>query len=359
MRATRASAVRGRLWLAAAACLAPLALAPDPASGRMVARAAGGAAHMTYIATPAGANASPEVWLADADGGDARELGRASTAVLSPDGAFVAAVRPAAGSATHGSSLVLYTLTRKPTARVLRTSTAQLTILAWSPDDRWIAVVDGDSLVAVPLSGTPRTIATGTINGASFAPSQPDRLVFAKAQSLLVSAAVDLYTVSLRGGSAAAITHDGLSEYPLWGPRGIVFSRELSHSSPTYQLWSIGSNGSGAKQLTNVTLSAPFYGLEPVAISANGKHLLANLVGDNQTEAWTVDLSAKPVAARDLGGTGLTTIGNAISRDGSSILLTEDSGSSNTTSQSVAMVPWSGGSATTLAAHGAFASWNR
>jgi len=40
----------------------------------------------------------------------------------------------------------------------------------WAPDDSWIAVTDGNSLVAVPLHGKARVLTTGTIAGASFAP---------------------------------------------------------------------------------------------------------------------------------------------------------------------------------------------
>jgi Tol biopolymer transport system component len=318
---------------------------------------------MTFIATPVGSSTSPEVMLATGSGGDPKPLGPATTAVLSPNGDYVAAVRSGSGSAAHGSSLVLYSVASRRPARVLRSSSAQLTILAWSPDSAWIAVIDGDSLVAVPLlHGKARTIATGTINGASFAPTPPDRLVFARAASLLVGSKVNLYTVSLSGGAPRALTHDGLSQYPLWGPNGIVYSREESQSSTTYQLWSIKSDGGHPRQLTDLTLSASFYGLEPIAFSANGQHLLANLVGANTTEAWTIDLSAKQVLARDVGMPDATTIGNAISSDGSTLLLTEGSAElagNDFEGQSVAIVPWSGGLPTVVAAHAAFASWSR
>lgn len=358
MRATWAGKPAGRLWLlSVGGCLLAFAALSASASGRALINHALHGARMTYIAAPR-PGAPTVVMLANADGSAPRALGPASTAVLSPSGGEVAAVRPRSGAAAHGSVLVLYGVPKKTaTVRILRSSSSQLTILAWSPDDRWIAAIDGDTLIAVPLHGKVKVIASGTINGASFAPGAPDELVFAKAESVLASAPVNLYTVSLTGGRPVAITTDGLSEYPLWGPSGIVYSRELSHSSPTYQLWSVQPSGRGAKQLTNLTLTAPFYGLEPIAFSASGKHLLANLVGDNATEAWTVDLTTTPAVAHELGVPGTTTIGNAISRDGSEILLTEGSGSP--TDQWVATIPWAGDTETTLAAHSAFASWNR
>ena len=344
---------------AAAAALVPIGSRQDAG---VLAQVASTPRRMTFITAASAPSSGNDVVLAASNGSNPRALGRASTAVLSPNGQFVAAVSPGSGTPPQGSTLVIYKLSRNPvSSRTLRTSTGQLTILAWSPDSRWIAALDGTSLVAIPLSGHARVITTGTIDGASFAPDKPDRLVYAKAASLLVSAPVNLYIDALSGGSPHALTSDGLSEFPLWGPNGIVFSREASHTTTSYQLWQVKSDGHGARQLTNVTVSAPFYGLEPVAISADGKHLLANLVGNGTTEAWAVDLGANPPVARALGPAGVTTIGNAISRDGLVVLLTGGSSAtpSDLTAQSVEIEPWAGGTPTQLAAHAAFASWDR
>jgi hypothetical protein len=369
------SGLPGRLSLACAgALLATLAASPPAASGSVVptTQARAGAAtivqapraplRMTFLTASAGATSGPEVMLAGPAGSDPRLLGSASTAVLAPNGQFVAAVQQGTGSPPHGSSLVLYHVSKTPVSvRTLRSSTSQLTILAWSPDSDWVAVLDGDSLLVVPLKGKARAIATGTINSASFAPTTPDRLVFAKATSLLVTARVNLFTVSAKGGAPVQLTHDGLSQYPLWGPDGIVFSREASHTNTTYQLWLVRSDGRDARQLTNVAISAPFYGLEPVAISSNGRHLLANLVGNGATETWGVSVAAKPTVLWELGSPSSPTTGNAISRDGKMVLVTEGAGSLSNDDfggQTVVWVPWAGGTATTLAEHAAFASWN-
>jgi hypothetical protein len=257
--------------------------------------------------------------------------------------------------------LVLYTLGSKKPPRTLNASAAQLTILGWSPDNRWIAVTDGDSLFVVGLHGTVRKLATGPISGASFAPNGTDRLVFAKAASLLVGAAVNLYTVALSGGKPVAITSDGLSEYPLWGPHGIVFSREASSSSTTLELWLLRP-GHGEHQLTDVTVSAGYSGLEPVALSRNGQHLLANLVGEQASQAWCIDLASSPVAEHAVALPASTTIGNALSRNGDDVLLTAEAAATtgdDFSNGSVLIVPWAGGAATTVTMHGAFASWNR
>src|SRR5471030_2938012 len=100
------SGLPGRLSLACAgALLATLAAGPPAASGSGVpaTQARAGAAtivqapraplRMTFLTAPAGATSGPEVMLAVPAGSDPRLLGSASTAVLAPNGQFVAAVQ--------------------------------------------------------------------------------------------------------------------------------------------------------------------------------------------------------------------------------------------------------------------------
>jgi Tol biopolymer transport system component len=336
--------------------LSALAMAP-PAS--VLPR---GSAELTYITPASGTAKSSEVMLAAANGNDARALGPASTAVLAPNGRYVAAVTVKSSQAANQSSLVLYSASGKPGPKTLRHSGGPLTLVGWSPDSREIAVTDGDSLVVVRLSGVARVVASGTITGASFAPNTPDRLVYASAASLLVSSKVDLYVVSAAGGAALRLTNDGLSEYPLWGPKGIIFSHEYSSANPAYQLWFVNPQTDGEQALTNLTMPEGFTGLEPIAISKDGEHLLANLNAPDTSEAWVINLDAAHPVPRELGAPGMATVGNAISRDGSMILLTDGYGSpadADATSQSVDAVQWNGATSTVLARRGAFASWTR
>ena len=344
---------RRRVSYAVAALLA--AAAVNAASAGAVT-----AARLTYIAAPATSSTNPQLVLAHANGAGAHRLGPASTAVLSPDGAYVAAVGPGTGSPATGSTLVLYAVRSKRPVRTLRVSAAQLTILAWAPNDAWIAVADGNSLVAIPLRGKARRLGTGPIAGASFAPRAPDHLVFAQAASAQAGAPVNLFSVSMTGGVAAQLTHAGLNEWPLWGPNGIIYSHAEAASGSTLQLWQLAAGRATA--ITNVPLSPQWNGFEPVAISADGHHLLANLVGENARQAWCVDLSTSPVSERPLPGAGTTTIGNAISRNGSQVLVTAGTGTlagDDFSKSTVVIVPWSGGSVRTVAQHGAFASWDR
>jgi len=356
---------RPSLACVASACLALLGAGTGTAYGQTVPAVGvvGSGGLLTYITPATSANTSTEVVLAKANGSDPQTLGPGGPAVLAPNGKFVAAVTSTAAQASHGSSLILYTVGKKSAPRTLEKTADQLTLVAWSADSSEIAVIDGDALVVVSRGGVARTVSTGpagtAITGASFEPNS-QRLVYALASSLLVGAPVNLYTVAASGGTATEITHDGYSQNPLWGPNGIVFSRATTKDS-AYQLWFIEANGHDAEPLTHVAISAPFSGLEPIAFSQNGKHLLANLIGQNTAQAWVVDLSTKHVVARELGAPGAVTIGNAISADGKRILLTNGYSSlsdDDFSGLSVEAVPWSGVSSKLLAAHGAFASWS-
>ena len=163
------------------------------------------------------------------------------------------------------------------------------------------------------------------------------------------------------GTPTRQLTHDGRSEYPLWCPSGIIYSRETPRKTspyPSLQLWQMNADGSGRRQLTNLKVDTKLVGLTPVGCSRNGQHLLANLVGPpgaNLTEPWTVDLSG-PVTARDLTGEGSGYIGDAISKNGSAILVTKGTA---TDPVSIETYPWSGGKPTTIVKQGAYASWDR
>jgi hypothetical protein len=363
---TRARKMRRRLGAACAvgACMSFCGIGGSTALGNTTTTVAPlrGSAELTYITAASTAAKSPEVMLAKANGSDPRALGPASTAVLSPDGRFVAAVTVDSSQTPHRSSLVLYSLAGKTAPKTLRQSTGPLTLVGWSPDSADIAVTDGDSLVIVHLSGVARVIANGTITGASFAPTTPDRIVYASAASLLVSAKVDLYVVPAAGGTPQRLTTDGLSEYPLWGPQGIVFSHEYSSANPAYQLWLVNPATDVERALTSLAVPEGFSGLEPIAFSKNGEHLLANLNAPDTSEAWVINLGAHDPMPRALGGAGAATVGNAISRDGMTVLLTDGYGNpadGDFSSQSVDSVAWSSGKTVVLARHSAFASWNR
>jgi hypothetical protein len=319
---------------------------------------------MTYITGLAGPS-PPYVWVALTDGGSAFKLGPAWSALISPDGTQVAAVSIDKSQTGKPSTLSLYPTPTGSGLPVQVTKNVQvMQLLGWSADSKLILITVGAQLDVVDAASQQlHTIATGSIYGASFAPGKGDEhIVYAR--SAPNKTAVNLYVTAATGRSTRAITHDGLSELPLWGAHGIVYSHETARPKnpyPSLQLWLVKPDGSGARQLTSLQVPSTLEGLTPVGFSANGKHLLANFVGptgSNHTEAYTVDLGGRRPVIHDLTGQNDGNIGDGISSDGRTILVTKGT-TADFASLSIETIPWSGGKPTTVISQGAYASWDR
>ena len=98
-------------------------------------------------------------------------------------------------------------------------------------------------------------------------------------------------------------------------------------------------------------------GLMPVSVSADGRHLLANFVGEDTENAVTVDLVTHKT--HNLKIKGVPPVGFAISQDGKRVLI--DIGGFQAPAQqgTVEWVPFGGGKPTVLHAHGDDPSWNQ
>jgi hypothetical protein len=141
---------------------------------------------------------------------------------------------------------------------------------------------------------------------------------------------------------------------------GIVYSHTVMHKgTAALQLWTMKPGGDSPHGLTNITFDPGQQGLAPIDVSSNG-HVLANLISttQNRAEAFVFDLTQPKRIPRDLTGQGLgsdSTIADAISYDGSRILLTKGT---TTATQSIETESWTGGKPTVVVAHGAYASWD-
>jgi hypothetical protein len=335
-------------------CVSGAFAAPAPATGFMT--------YITGLTT-----STPQAYFALANGASPLLLGVAQSAMISPDGSDVAAV---SAGANKQWTLKLYpTPNFVSNVAPLSISNSQIIqLLGWSADSKLILVAVGTTPaqqlnVIVAATGKSRTISTGLIDGASFAPGPSDEIVYAR--SAPKQTGVNLYTTSATGTSTRQLTHDNRSEDPLWGKLGIVFSRETPRAKnpyPSLQLWFIKPNGTAARQLTNVVVPSTLEGLEPVAFSSDGAHLLANFVGPpgtfTDTEAYTVNILSPGKSLRDLTGQKNGSIGDAISADGKTILVTKVT-AQNLASVSIETVPWSSGKPTTIVSQGGFASWDQ
>lgn len=305
--------------------------------------------------------------LAKPGGGDPRVLGPARQALLAPDGRTVVALSSRAGRAL----LTAYTVHRRAvSSRIVAVlappdfATRGIRLLAWSSDSRLVALSgyslsrsgeDGALLVANLASGQLTAIARGTLLGASFSPTQPDRIVYADATIIqLDDNQARLWIASADGTGRTALTHSGLASWPLWTKAGIYFARlerlGTAGSAPTYGVWRVQPDGSQPAPLSGISGGPPATAL---AASANGRRVVANLESRSggSVAVWTAMLDRTGWSAQQLGLAGIAT---AVSRNGK-LILTNVFGSE----PEVEAVPWTGAPGRSLALGASAPGWNR
>jgi hypothetical protein len=306
---------------------------------------------LAYVTGLAGTH--PRVHVANADGSGAVTLGTGVDASISPDGANVAIVTP---YTRRGTSLVV-----RPSgggaARVVARTGDAIGPLTWSPDGALLAVVINTTrLVVIDVaSGARHVVAHGQIQGASFSPDSR-RIAYARSRSARLLARVNVFAADVDGSGAHAITHDGRSLWPVWGPTQIAYTHERTrrHDAPVYQLRVMRPDGSGVRQLTHLRIPRLLSGLTATAWSAGGTRLLAEYGGQDTSEAWTVDVASGH--ARDLTGRFDGVIGADLSADGTTVLV-QRGYFDDPRHQSIATIPFPGGRATVLVRHGSAPSW--
>lgn len=312
------------------------------------------------------------VWLARADGSGARRMAAGEAPLLSPDGQKLALAR--VGS--RRSALLILSPRRRAVGEYFGFRQG-VEPLAWSPDSRYLAVwalgpsAKQPRLVIIDtVAKRARTVARGEIEGVSFAPEGPDRLAFGLGRRELFSTPRDLYVVRGRGGRARRLTDDGSSLNPVWSQRGILFDRrrlrepEPSHAPlpPAYEIFLYRKSGS--VQITHLDPQPLVVGLVPVAVSADGAHLLANYYeerfGSLRSFPWAVDVpgrTAQPLYPLE---SGLVAEGRGISRTGSRVLVeNEPAGLHRRLSfSSVGSISFSGGAGQELVHAAGDPSWS-
>jgi hypothetical protein len=322
-------------------------------------------AYLTETAT-----GTPRVWLAAANGSEAKLLGPGQQPLLAPSGQSVAVALFGIvnGPQEHGPAIGIYPSSGAAIADYLSLQAAIATPLAWSPDSRFLAVyaqstatagiAAASSLDVIDTqTGTVTTIAHGAIYGASFARDGSDRLVFAMAHSLSSSAKTNLYVAEADGAGLHPITSDGHSLEPVWGPTYIAYDRERArHLSPEYQIWLGTLSSPRVRELTHIRVGPLLQGLVPLEFSLSGSRLLAEFDGEDTSEAYAVNVASGGARALSFGHQEAQAAG--ISSDGSTLLLDTGSFEQPPSHGRIVTVPWGGGSPTVLVAHGAQASWN-
>ena len=279
----RAAIVTAALLLVAAGCGSSHSSAPAQR-------------HLVYLA---GDDPSKgRIWISDVDGSHARQIGRGSAAVLSPDGKTVAVRR--------SDGIYLVPASGKNARRL---TSRRLQPQAWSPDGKTLFANRPKVLAVLELdaidrsSGHVRLVASGSLYGFAFSP-KGDELVYSRAPTATGQGPCgdqfDLYVTKPAGGTPRRLTHDGLSAFPAWGSAGIAFSHfpggTTVEDCSAPGIWTIDPDGSHE---TPVIARAPeelasndLYGLQPLAW-LDDEHILAGVRTNSGTLGAVLDTRSR------------------------------------------------------------------
>jgi hypothetical protein len=318
------------------------------------------------------ASSQPLVWTIRTDGSQNTRIGPGFTPLISPSAGQIAASLFGATttSSETGPALAIYSTSGAPLQSYFNLAGETVQPLAWSRDGRYVAVdvqstklknaakLSGLGIVDV-TTGTAKMIAHGQIFGASFSPNGSDEVVYGRSASQSLTARVNVYRSKADGSSTVALTRDGRSLFPLWGPKAIAYDRERlrREDAPVYQLWLRRPSGT-TRRLTNVRVRSLVSGLIPIAFSADGAKLLAQFVGQDTSEAWTVSVASGRARRLTPRGARLPLQAAGMTSDGGTVLVNEGGVDGPASEGRVATLPFAGGRSTVLVAHGSQASWN-
>lgn len=267
-------------------------------------------AQLAYVAA-AHAGERGMIWLAAANGSRRERLFRGARPILAPDGRMIAVTR---FGSTNG--LGIFTACGKLVDGYFSARDG-ISSVAWSSDSSLLAAIvdphpNGNNvfdqrLVVVDVAtGQATTVAKGFLNGfggPSFSPTAPYQIAYDS--SLHTGAHFNVWSATV-GQPPVQLTHRGDNEYPLWAPQGILYTHASNSGATMLELVAAGKSSSLMK------LNG-----WPVAISANGRHLLAEGAACGAIWPLTVDLAARRVR-RQL-ATGFAPFG--ISASGGSVLI--------------------------------------
>ncbi len=357
-----------------------VALVPGAALAIAIALASGAAAAPSLAPSPPqpptiayvteSGTSPPLVWTMRSDGSQKTSLGEGFSPQISPNGQQVAVSLFGAGAGETGPALGIYSTVGAPVQSFLSLKGETAQPLSWSPDGRYLAVdvqstalKRGARLSGLGILDTQSSklsmIARGQLYGASFAPNGSDEIVYGLARSQSLTARVNIFRTKPDGSGTVALTRDGRSLFPLWGPGAIAYDRERlrRQDAPVYQIWLRSSNGR-TRRLTNVRVRSLVSGLIPVAFSADGTKLLAQFVGQDTSEAWTVRVASGRARRLTPKGARLPLQAAGLSTDGATVLVNEGGVDGPASEGRVATLPFAGGRSTVLVARGSQASWN-
>ena len=263
------------------------------------------------------------VWIADADGSNARRIATDVHNVrVSPDGRRLAYVVPADEALP---SLFIRDVAGGDARRV-----GQALDYAWSPDGTRLAVVGPRSLFLFDVTARKRrTLVPGRVfGGFSFAPNG-DEIAYSLWNGRVGRRyRSDIFRMRLSDARVTRLTDDGHSDDPVWGRRWIVYRRfHFSNEWSIGRLRLVRPDGSGDRMLArgDERTSLAHMGLRPLELSEDGKRLLACAAAEFHCAPVTLSVPAGTtykLAIRSVVRAGELAHAGDLSADGSDLLFT-------------------------------------
>lgn len=309
-------------------------------------------ATLVYVKKPG--ELDSRVWVARDDGSKGRPIGRGRAPKVSPDGRWVAWVKP--GSPDQ---VMMRLADRSRRARVVARSSF-VGDMVFSPDSKSLGLVLGRRLFVYDIRERERVkTASGVIRGFSFSPDGTSVVFGTAGRNDAIDAPSDLYSVELAGKVRRRITRDRKSLNPLWGPDGIVHDRMRARAgdAPSYNLFEIQPDGGSLRRITRLRIPSLVSGLVPLELSANGKRLLADFIGQDTEVGFRVNpRTGKAKALSSDFENGL--VGFDLSADGRTVL-GHTGGPDPTNRHDVVTIPYRGGKPEVLVRRAGFPDWSR
>jgi hypothetical protein len=309
-------------------------------------------AALVYVKDPGELDA--RVWVARDDGSQPRRVGMGHTPQISSDGRWVAWIQTGTPD-----RLMMRLADRSRPARVVARSSF-IGDHHFSPDAKSLAYVLGRRLFVYDIREREELkAASGNIRGFSFSPDSASLVFGTSGTSDAIDAPSDLYSLELEDRVRRRITRDRKSLNPLWGPTGIIHDRMRPRAgdAPSYNLFEIQPDGGDLRRITSLRIPSLVSGLVPLELSANGKRLLAEFVGQDTRVGFRVNPETGKAKALDSDfENGF--VGFDLSADGRTVL-GHTGGPDPTNRHDVVTMPYAGGDAEVLVRRAGFPDWSR
>jgi hypothetical protein len=291
------------------------------------------------------------VWVARDDGSQPRKVGLGHSPRISDDGRWIAWIKPGTPD-----QLMMRLADRSRRARVVARSSF-VGEFRFSPDSKSLGLVLSRRLFVYDIREREEArVASGVIRGFSFSPDSASVVFGTAGRSDAVDAPSDLYWVRLEDSSRRRITRDRKSLNPLWGPAGIIHDRMRAREddAPSYNLFEIQPDGGSLRRITRLRIPNLVSGLVPVELSATGKRLLAEFVGQDTGMGFRVNPMTGKSHVLD---PEREFLGFDVTADGSTVL-GHTGGPDPTARHNVVTMPYAGGEPEVLVRRASFPDWN-